>query len=578
MKGKIRRTVVTVVSAVILFAVCALSVYGLIELKKNAPSGSSGSSVPFAPADDPDPVFKRVEREPTITEGEAKKLAARKIDGSVKEVTDPSLLTRYKVDLPYAGNLSKEGYKTTDKIFDAAVMKMAVMTPNFDFPAKFSLRDKTVSKNVTVQNVMYGEFEASVEETAEARPALDVYMGYVVADDGEKLTLYSTEGKKLLSFDDTVYVPAYERDLDGVPLFKRTVVRQTGVYDCEGLKIKVYAEGDPDREGERVHLAKEPDVRDRTVFVEGELVSEGQGNQLTEIGSEYYRVSYDGSYFAASDFDELTDSRGVKFDYPAQYGTTDALQQLSVTKYRLYEQDLYGRLKVTRRGDWTYKVYGTPITDRIFERAYNFSEGLGCVLTEPYRLDGGLFFIDRSGNRAFATSEQYRDNTGRIIIDTYLGPVTYGEESIGYFYYDHGLVRVRVESIDGNNFLYDGRIRYLSTKEILIDLTGKRFPTPEGYEIRAYSDGIILLEKNGKYGYMDYTGDWIAEPVYAAARPFSEGLGVLTTADGAVGVIDTKGNIVVPFEYSFISECSDGIMTAFSEGTGWRIIRKMTPS
>ncbi len=579
-------------SAAVLFAVCAALMTGLL-LPGGKKSEGKIAPAPFIPSgDDSAPIFEREKREPTVTEDEARSEVNVREDGSVRGVVDTASLSLYGLSLPFAGNLSGEGYGTTDLPYDPATMKIAVMTPNFDVPDAFSLRKKTVSESTPTQSVMYGEFEPLYTEKEVDRPALDVYMGYIVLDEGDILTLYSAAGDRLLSFDDTEYVPAYERDRNGAPLFVRPTTVNSGMFDCEGLEIKIYkkdAAPDPDKEeekdrpndpehgDERIRLARVPLEKEKTVYVKAKLLEEGQGNPVREESNAYYTLSYDGSYFAYSGFSEFTDSRGARFDYPSYYGLSDGGGTLSVKLYDLYRQNKDGVLSILHKGFWTYTVWGNPISEDRFERAYNFSEGLGCVLTEPYYEGGGLAFVDGSGRRAFPIRTEKRDNTGRIILETFMGPVD-PNDSVGYFYYDHGLVRVRLESIDGNNFLYDSRKRYLGTKEILIDKKGRQFPIPEGYEIRAYSDGVILLEKDGKFGYMDYTGAWIAEPVYAAARPFSEGLGVLTTADGKTGVIDSTGAIVVPFRYSFISECSDGVMTAYSEEDGWRLLRKMTVS
>ena len=583
--GGLRKALTVALCAVLLFAVSAAVMSGLSLLGKKGGSSSNKKTVPFVPTDDSDPIFTREEREATVTEDEARAEARRPSDGSVREVLDTSSLSKELFSLPFAGNLSGSGWGTTNLPYDPSTMKLAVMTPGFDVPGEFSLRTKTETEYVPTQETLYGEFTPLAVETEVARPALDMYMGYIVVDDGEMLTLYSGAGDRLLSFDDTEYIPAYERDRFGEPLFMRPSSSGTLMYGEEDIEIKIYKEDDPDREDERIHLAREPREKDKTVFVEGKLIGDEkkeeekpEGYTVSEETRAYYRLSYDGSYFAYSDFNEFTDSRGSKFDYPAYYGLTDSGLTPSVKLYNLYRKDKNDKVELFHKGYWTYKVWDNPISEDTYERAYAFSEDLGCVLTEPYYLDGGLAFVNRAGNRAFPIQEQKTDNTGRIILETFMGPVSYGKESIGYFYYDHGLVRVRLESIDGNNYIYDCKVRYLGTKEILIDRSGNRFPVPEGYEVKAYSDGVILLEKDGKYGYMDYTGAWIAEPVYKNALPFSEGLGVLTTAEGKAGVIDTSGNIVVPFGYSFISECSDGIMTAYGEDVGWRLIRKMTPS
>ena len=75
---------------------------------------------------------------------------------------------------------------------------------------------------------------------------------------------------------------------------------------------------------------------------------------------------------------------------------------------------------------------------------------------------------------------------------------------------------------------------------------------------------------------MDYTGAWIAEPIYSYAEAFCEGLAVLATPDGRYGMIDTEGNIVLTFAYKHISSCSDGLIVCYSDEMGWEIMRKMT--
>lgn len=74
---------------------------------------------------------------------------------------------------------------------------------------------------------------------------------------------------------------------------------------------------------------------------------------------------------------------------------------------------------------------------------------------------------------------------------------------------------------------------------------------------------------------MDYTGKWIAQPIYTEAAPFVEGLAVVGLENQQYGVIDTQGNIVVPFDFLHITNMSSGKMAAYSESTGWVIFQKM---
>ena len=74
---------------------------------------------------------------------------------------------------------------------------------------------------------------------------------------------------------------------------------------------------------------------------------------------------------------------------------------------------------------------------------------------------------------------------------------------------------------------------------------------------------------------MDYTGNWIAEPVYAAATPFINNLATLTTPDGRMGMIDTEGNIVLAFAYQSITQASSGMIATYHRQDGWQVYKIM---
>ena len=86
---------------------------------------------------------------------------------------------------------------------------------------------------------------------------------------------------------------------------------------------------------------------------------------------------------------------------------------------------------------------------------------------------------------------------------------------------------------------------------------------------------MILLSRDGKYGYMDYTGKWIVEPNLLEASPFIEGVAAIKNRGGKCGMIDRSGNAVIPFKYDYVSNISSGLVAAYSESTGWDIYTKM---
>ena len=118
-----------------------------------------------------------------------------------------------------------------------------------------------------------------------------------------------------------------------------------------------------------------------------------------------------------------------------------------------------------------------------------------------------------------------------------------------------------------NNFQID--------KDILLDKSGKEYELPAGYNLVAYSDGVVLVEKGGKYGYYSVEGHWIVQPIYTYAQPFVEGIGVIGYKGGVVGAVDENGNIVIPFAYKTITNASSGVFACYSEENGWKLLAKV---
>ena len=118
----------------------------------------------------------------------------------------------------------------------------------------------------------------------------------------------------------------------------------------------------------------------------------------------------------------------------------------------------------------------------------------------------------------------------------------------------------------------------------MLDKNGKELALPSGFELVAYSDGVMVLKQSYKdkdgnskafYGYMSSEGKWIANPDYTAARPFYEGLAAVCGADGKWGMIDADGNTVIPAVFDSISDCQDGVILAYEQKYGNCIFGKI---
>ena len=86
---------------------------------------------------------------------------------------------------------------------------------------------------------------------------------------------------------------------------------------------------------------------------------------------------------------------------------------------------------------------------------------------------------------------------------------------------------------------------------------------------------MILLEKDGLFGYMNSRGVWLTAPEFTEASPFYEGLAVVTASDGRQGLIDRTGAYVLPAVYDSITDCSDGVVLARSAAFGDVLLLKI---
>lgn len=479
----------------------------------------------------------------TETTGTAQTLESR----SVCHVVDPTLLSSKVKAANSVKTLSGKGYATTTQDYDSRSMKLGKMQFSYALPQAYSLTDHTVSRLTYVYPENFTEYYAQYTDVVEARPAIALYMGYILYDNGKQLVLIDHDGTILQGIDDTVTIPAYERDKNGVPLFYRTSW-------VDGGYEKVY-----------------------------------------------YRLSEDGKSFVLSDYDPILDGRGLTFDYPASFGMPDATAPVRVQEdkeavtarleeeakrvaamteeerqaeeQRLQQEKavLFNAYEHARVG---YAKNGIELTGYKFRQAFGFQNGYAAVVGDENRQE--LYYIAANGRKALSGYKMYlKKDYERYVIESWRLPASYGIESVGSFYFDHGWVRVRRQIIDNWAYMVYNNEYVISDTDILINDKGELFPIPAGYTLRGYSCGMLLLEKDGRYGFMDYTGAWIAQPIYASATPYVSGLATLTTPDGRVGMIDTAGNIVLAFAYEAVTQCSSGLIATYHTDNGWALYQVM---
>ena len=465
---------------------------------------------------------------------------------SVTNVTNPDLLSDRVRSVSTTTTLTSRGYAMTTADWNGDA-RLGLVRFEYAMPGKYSYHTRTVEKTQYVYPEDNTEYYAETVQVTENRPAIELYMGYILYDNGKELLLIDKNGVVLFAFDDTVTIPAYLRDRNGLPLFYRWTWE-------DGEKVKTY-----------------------------------------------FRLSDNGKNFIPSDYDPVLDDRGLSFDYPAWYGLSDneslvrvqegeemvdaRLQEEADRLAALTEEEILAE-EEQRKLDKTvvfnayeepriaFYKYGQDLTGYIYRQAYNFKNGYAAVTGDENRQE--MFFITSTGRKALSGYKMYlKTDYERYVIESWRLPASYGPESIGSLYFDHGYVRVRKQIIDNWAYMTYDNIRVISDTEVLVDTNGREFPIPSGYVLKGYSCGMLLLEKDGFFGFMDYTGHWVAEPVYAAATPFVNNLATLTIPDGRVGMIDTEGNIVLAFAYKSISQASSGLVASYHDDHGWQVYKIM---
>ncbi len=416
--------------------------------------------------------------------------------------------------LPYA-ELTEKGYKLSYNDWEPGG-NWVLAEADLDLPDYFSSRMQEKYKVHYKAPKDYAMFEPVYEYYLAKKPAVSLYMGYIIVEtDSENIVnIFSSDGKALGSYDESKINPAFCRDTADRPLF-------------------IYKDA-------------------------------------------YYYLDAKNKRFVESDYNPKTDSRGVRFDYTPDYGKSDTARKFI---YKTEVVNVYEPIEGAIDDEGYQLAYviptpvyrfalantnGTAITGYDYYGAYPFHEGRAAVVDA----DGFLYYINRNGTVAIRTGVIRRDKRlARSVYDFYMEPLTDGPESIGFLYFEHGLTRARVLSLDYYNYFTDKKMSVINDTDIMIYANGKEFEIPTGYDVIAYSSGMILLKRDGKYGYMSYTGAWIVQPTLSYAEPFYEGLAVIGDGKGNYALIDTKGNFVIPYGvFSYISNASTGVIAAYSGG------------
>lgn len=419
--------------------------------------------------------------------------------------------------------LSQAGYVTSAQDYVPGSFTIGRVETPFTLPDYFSYRSKFNPANYKYTSI----------------PAMRAYMDYFLCDDGRSINVLDSGGNIVAEGVDEL-TPVYQRDRNGNPLFTKD---GKYYYIIEGTGTLAEVNFDPDF---------------------GTALSYSYSKADMENPAKLYRFYVDKEeirLFSLLDGTDVTSFVNRVVELKGEEQLKVETERVPPYEKRVCDVRLWGYMDAA----------GNEVIQAQYYFASEFNaDGYAFVTLQ----DGHMQMIDRTGAVVldpYGRKFNQETNIDNLVVDGIYLPETFGEESIGMFRFDHGLMRV----VRGLYDYYALGIR-VREEDTLIYENGQYFAIPTGYKLCAYSDGVLLLERNGLYGYMDYTGKWITDPVFIYARPFYEGLAVAGNSSGQFCVIDTGGDIVLPMAYEYVTECVNGAFSAFSINDGWIIFNKMT--
>lgn len=139
----------------------------------------------------------------------------------------------------------------------------------------------------------------------------------------------------------------------------------------------------------------------------------------------------------------------------------------------------------------------------------------------------------------------------------------------------------RFDSVYGNaemQIKYQMRIVSKQGKYGVVGGAWWREILPCKYDYIDFCDGIMLVELNGKWSFLNPQGEQIIPSVYddcfaniAYPSFFMEGVAPVQVGD-KWGFIDQRGNTVIPFQYDAARPFEEGLAATYIEGQGWGYI------
>ena len=240
---------------------------------------------------------------------------------------------------------------------------------------------------------------------------------------------------------------------------------------------------------------------------------------IDDLGKNYGNFSFERNLF----------EEGVApFCLFEKYGFIDKKGRIVLDCIYDEASDFYRKLALVRLGDNSYYIDRNGITKfnrKYYDRIYQYQDGFAKIYSNK-----GFGFVDDSGN---------------TIVNCVHSEITYNE---GMFLYRKN---------DNCNYGY-------------LNNEGVRSIKPIFEKAFNFQGGTALVKQNGKWTFIDKSGECIGHIKYEEAKPFKEELAPVKIND-TWGFINSKGVIVIDFEYQDANQFNEGLASV-RKNNRWMII------
>ena len=262
---------------------------------------------------------------------------------------------------------------------------------------------------------------------------------------------------------------------------------------------------------------------------------------------------------------------GAPADKPA--GQAEAAVQVENTSVMLFP--------IVKGGKWGYMdEKGKVVIEPQYDAAYDFSEGLACVIVNNWR-----GFIDRTGAMAIkpdlAWAGRFTDGFAPVYNEKsgFAGRPQFYKPTSGRFCCIDRTGKVQPFGCSTAGFR-EGKT--VADRKRCIGTDGKEIKH-DAEELHLFSEGLAGARKGGTWGFLDHAMTWAIAPQFHAVDQFSEGLAAVAKADTPPpesgpgwewlkrrkliwGFCDKSGKLVVDYQFEDAWPYAEGLASVRKGG------------